>query len=131
MRNAKRSREHTFRIHDDGASSRIWDLNPFESPFGFQMLWTTGSGHATTISHSTDPIFSWSPSPPPLTVILRYRASTTWALSIGRCAPASCALDFGIGIKRFDHSIRTVKIRAQIARIDATCATDGEFESFI
>lgn len=100
------------------------------------MSWTTGLDVARLSRIRRTRSSLGRPLPPPLlhsAIILRYRALTTWALSIGRCAPASCAFDFGIGKekKRFDQSIRTIKIRAQIARIDATCATDGEFESFI
>lgn len=43
--------------------TRIWDLNPFEISFGFQMSWTTGPDRAA-ILHSPDPIFSPDPGRP-------------------------------------------------------------------
>jgi len=102
--------EYTTRCIFDLRAFEIWILLRAHLDFKCRGPWAA-------ISHSSDSIFSRSLPPPPSAIILRYRASTTWVLSVGRCALASCAPDFGIGIKRYDPSIRTVKICAQIALI--------------
>lgn len=126
MRNAKGSR--AFRIHDTVhlRFPRIWDLNTFEIPFGFQMPCGPPGPRSRGYLAFAGPDLPLGrplsfPSPAPCS--LRYRASTTWALeSIGR-APASCALDFGIGIKRFDRFARSRsvhKLHISTRRVQST-----------